>query len=82
VSATVNGTFAVDATQPLGTALTITETYTSSSNGNKYYRLEAKSTNWTFPGLTITDARQAAVAGTNGGFLTMASSGTNCVATP
>ena len=82
VSATVNGVFAVDATQPVGTALTVTETYTAASNGNKFYRLEAKSTNWAFPGTTITNARQASVGGTNGGFLTMASSGTNCVATP
>jgi hypothetical protein len=82
VSATVNGAFAIDATQPVGTALTVTETYTASSNGNKFYRLEAKSANWAFPGTTITNARQASVAGTNGGFLTMASSGTSCVATP
>jgi hypothetical protein len=81
VSATVNGTFALDVTQPSGTALTITETY-SSSSANKFYRLEAKSVNWAFPGTTITNARQAAVAGTNGGFLTMQNSGTKCVATP
>jgi hypothetical protein len=81
VSATVNGTFALDVTQPSGTALTVTETY-SSSNTKEFYRLEAKSVNWAFPGTTITNARQAAVAGTNGGFLTMQSSGTKCVATP
>jgi hypothetical protein len=80
VSSTVNGTFAVDVTQPVGTALTVTETYTSAT-GNKFYRLEAKSTNWSFPGTTITNARQAAVAGTNGGFLTISSSGTKCTAT-
>ncbi|MFI5035569.1 MAG: hypothetical protein ACHQFZ_05135 [Acidimicrobiales bacterium] len=80
VSSTINGTFALDATQPAGTALTITETYTSNT-GNKFYRLEAKSAHWAFPGTTITNARQAAVSGTNGGFLTMASSGTRCTAT-
>jgi hypothetical protein len=82
VSATVNGVFAAVATQPVGLALTVTETYTAASNGKKFYRLEAKSANWAFPGTTITNARQAAVGGTNGGFLTMASSGTLCVATP
>jgi hypothetical protein len=81
VSATVNGTFALDVTQPSGTALTVTETYTSAI-GNKFYRLEAKSLNWPFPGTTITNARQASVLGTNGGRLTMASSGTRCTATP
>jgi hypothetical protein len=80
VSSTVNGTFALDVTQPVGTALTVTETYTAAT-GNKFYRLEAKSANWPFPGTTITNARQAAVGGTNGGFLTMASSGTRCTAT-
>lgn len=80
VSSTVNGVFAVDTTQPAGTALTVTETYTTST-GNKFYRLEAKSTNWPFPGTTITNARQAAVSGTNGGFLTIASSGAKCKAT-
>ncbi len=80
VSATVNGTFAVDVTQPSGTALTVTETYTSAT-GKKFYRLEAKSANWPFPGTTITNAREAAVAGTIGGYLTMASSGTECTAT-
>jgi hypothetical protein len=81
VSATVNGSFALDLTQPSGTALSVTETYTSSS-ANKFYRLEAKSVNWAFPGTTITNARQASVAGTNGGYLTMQSSGTKCTATP
>lgn len=80
VSSTVSGTFSVDATQPTGTALTVTETYTTNS-GNKFYRLEAKSANWAFPGATITYARQAAVLGTNGGYLTMATSGTRCTAT-
>ncbi len=80
VSSTVNGTFTVETTQPLGTALTVTETYTSST-GNKFYRLEAKSANWAFPGTTITNARQAAVSGTNGGFLTISSTGTKCTAT-
>jgi hypothetical protein len=79
VSSTVNGTFAVDTTQPSGTTQTVTETYTTA--GEKFYRLEAKSLNWTFPGATITYARQAAVAGTNGGYLTMATSGTECSAT-
>jgi hypothetical protein len=81
VSSTVNGTFAVDATQPAGTALTITETYTSGTTGNKFYRLEAKSAHWAFPGTTITNARQAAVMGTNGGFVTMSSSSPQCTAT-
>jgi hypothetical protein len=81
VSSTVNGTFALDTTQPSGTSLTVTETYTSAT-GNKFYRLEAKSLNWPFPGTTITNARQASVLGTNGGWLTMASSGTRCTATP
>lgn len=80
VSSSVNGTFAVDATQPSGTALTVTETYTSST-GKKFYRLEAKSANWPFPGTTITNAREASVAGTIGGYLTIASSGTRCAAT-
>jgi hypothetical protein len=74
--------FSVDATQPSGTALTVNETYTSA--GKKYYRLEAESTNWSFPGTTnteITNAREASVSGTNGGFLTMATSGTECAAT-
>ncbi len=70
----------LDATQPSGTALTVTESYSSSSTGKKYYRLEAKSLNWPFPGTTITNAREASVAGTNGGYLTMASSGTECAA--
>jgi hypothetical protein len=82
VSATVNGSFVVDATQPVSTALTVTESYSSSSTGNKFYRLEAKSTYWAFPGTTITNARQASVAGTGGGYLTMASTGTKCTATP
>jgi len=80
VSSTVNGTFALDATQPTGTALTVTETYTSGSTGKKFYRLEAKSTNWAFPGATMTNARQAAVSGTNGGYLTMSST-PSCTAT-
>jgi hypothetical protein len=80
VSSTVSGTFALDATQPSGTALTVTETYTSAT-GNKFYRLEAASLNWAFPGTTITNARQASVSGTNGGYLTVASTGTLCRAT-
>jgi hypothetical protein len=79
VSSTVNGTFALDATQPVGTALTVNETYTSGT-GNKFYRLEAESAHWAFPGPTITNARQAAVSGTNGGHLTISSSGTECTA--
>jgi hypothetical protein len=79
VSATVNGTFALDATQPTGTALTVTETYTTA--GKKFYRLEAKSANWAFPGATITNAREVSVAGTIGGYLTMAKTGTECLAT-
>jgi hypothetical protein len=82
VSATAGGVYALATTQPVGLALTVTETYTAPTNGTKYYRLEAKSTHWAFPGVTITNAREAAVGGTNGGFLTMASSGTLCVATP
>lgn len=81
VSATSGGTYALSGTQPSGTALTVDETYTSSSTGKKYYRLEAETAHWPFPGTTITNAREASVAGTNGGYLTMASSGTECVAT-
>lgn len=82
VSATGTGSFSLDATQPSGTALTVDETYTSSSTGKKYYRLEAESANWSFPGTSsYTNAREAAVSGTNGGYLTMASSGTECSAT-
>lgn len=81
VSSTSSGTYALDATQPSGTALTVTESYSSSTTGKKYYRLEAKTLNWAFPGTTITNAREASVSGTNGGYLTMASSGTECAAT-
>lgn len=81
VSATSSGTYALDTTQPSGTALTVNETYSSSTTGKKYYRLEAESLNWPFPGTTITNAREASVGGANGGFLTMASSGTECAAT-
>ncbi len=81
VSSSATSGFALDATQPSGTALTITETYSSSTTGKKYYRLEAESTNWAFPGTTITNAREDSVGGTNGGYLTMASSGTKCTAT-
>jgi hypothetical protein len=80
VSSSVNGTFSVDATQPSGTTLTVTETYTSAT-GKKFYRLEAKSANWPFPGTSITNAREATVLGTLGGYLTIASSGTECAAT-
>jgi hypothetical protein len=80
VSATAGGTYVLDATQPASTALTVTETYTTST-GDKYYRLEAKSVNWAFPGTTITNAREASVSGTNGGYLTMATTGTKCSAT-
>ena len=80
VSSTINGTFALDTTQPVGTALTVTETYTAAT-GNKFYRLEAKSASWPFPGTTITNAREASVLSTLGGFVTMASSGTLCTAT-
>lgn len=79
VSASASSGFTVDATQPSGTALTVTETYTTA--GKKYYRLEAESANWSFPGTTITNAREASVSGTNGGYLTMATSGTKCAAT-
>ncbi len=79
VSSTANGTYALDTTQPSGTALTVNETYTSGT-GNKYYRLEAKSSNWIFPGSTITNAREASVSGTNGGYLTIASSKCTAVA--
>lgn len=82
VGATINGAFTVDITQPVGTALTVTETYRAFSIGEKFYRLEAQSTNWAFPGTTISNARQASVAGTNGGYLTMANSRVKCVATP
>jgi hypothetical protein len=78
VSATAGGSYALDDTQPTGTALTVTETYTTA--GKKYYRLEAKSANWAFPGTTITNAREASVAGTIGGYLKMAKSGTECSA--
>jgi hypothetical protein len=80
VSSTVNGTFALDATQPSGTALTVTETYTGSP-GNLFYRLEAASVNWAFPGTNVTNARVVAVLGTIGGYLTMAHSGTKCTDT-
>ena len=79
VSSTANGTYALDATQPSGVVLTVNETYTSGT-GNKYYRLEAESSHWTYPGSTITNAREASVSGTNGGHLTIASSGTECTA--
>jgi hypothetical protein len=79
VSATAGGTYALDVSQPAGTALTVTEAYTTA--GNKYYRLEAKSVNWAFPGTTITNAREASVSGTNGGYLTMATTATKCTAT-
>jgi hypothetical protein len=79
VSSTVNGTFALDATQPSGTALTVTETYTTS--GVKFYRMEAASVNWAFPGTNVTNARVVAVLGTIGGYLTMAHSGTKCTET-
>jgi archaellum component FlaG (FlaF/FlaG flagellin family) len=79
VSSTSGGTYAADGTQPSGTALTINETYTSSSNGDKYYRLEAKTSTWTsFPGATIVNAREATEGATLNGFLLMASSGTKC----
>jgi hypothetical protein len=80
VSSTSSGSYTLDTTQPSGTALTVTESYTSST-GKKYYRLEAESSNWPFPGTTITNAREASVSGTNGGYLTMASSGTECAPT-
>lgn len=81
-SSTVNGTFALATSQPAGVALTVTETY-SAATGNKFYRLEAMSSGWPFPGTTITNARQASVLGTVGGWLTMASTGgTRCSATP
>lgn len=82
VSSTLSGTYALAGTQPSGTATTVTETYTSSSTGNKFFRLEAKSTNWAFPGTTVTNAREAAVAGTDGGYLTMTSTSPFCTATP
>jgi hypothetical protein len=81
VSSTLAGTFALDTTQPSGTALTATETYSSSTTGKKFYRLEAESVNWSFPGTTITNAREASAVSTLGGYLTMASSGTECAAT-
>lgn len=82
VSATATGTYALAGTQPSGTALTVNETYTSTTTGKKFYRLEAESANWPFPGAaSYTNAREASVAGTNGGYLTMASSGTECSAT-
>jgi hypothetical protein len=81
VSSTVSGTFALDTTQPSGTALTVTETYSSSTAGKKFYRLEAESVNWSFPGTNITNAREASAVSTLGGYLTMASSGTECAAT-
>jgi hypothetical protein len=80
VSSTLNGTFALDTTQPSGTALTVTEAYTTS--GVKFYRLEAASVNWAFPGTNVTNARVVAVLGTIGGYLTMSHSGTKCIATP
>lgn len=80
VSSSSAGTYALDTTQPSGTAVSVNETYTSST-GKKYYRLEAKSANWAFPGTTITNAREANVAGTNGGYITIASTGTECSAT-
>lgn len=82
VSSTATGTYALDGTQPSGTALTVDETYTSSTTGKKYYRLEAESANWAFPGAAgYANGREASVAGTNGGYLTMSSSGTECAAT-
>jgi hypothetical protein len=78
VSSTVGGTYAADVTQPAGTALTVTESYTSSP-GSKYYRLEAKTAVWTtFPGATIVNAREATEGATLNGFLVMAATGTKC----
>ena len=48
-------------------------------SAKKYYRLEAESADWPFPGTTITYAREASVSGTNGGYLTMSTS--SCTAT-
>ncbi len=79
VSATASGTYALDGTQPSGTALTVNESYTNSTSAKKYYRLEAESADWPFPGTTITYAREASVSGTNGGYLTMSTS--SCTAT-
>jgi hypothetical protein len=80
VSSSATSGFALDTTQPSSTALSVVETYTTST-GKKYYRLEAKTANWAFPGTTIANAREAAVSGTNGGYLTMAASGTKCAPT-
>ncbi|HEV2427321.1 MAG TPA: hypothetical protein VGS61_03765 [Acidimicrobiales bacterium] len=81
VSSSANGTYALATTQPTGTNTTVIETYTSSTSGAKYFRLEAKSANWAYPGSTVTNAREASVAGTNGGFLTMTASSPFCTAT-
>lgn len=81
VSSSANGTYALAGTQPSGTATTVTETYTASTTGTKYFRLEASSAHWAFPGSTVTNAREASVAGTNGGFLTMTASSPFCTAT-
>lgn len=48
--------------------------------GIKFYRREAKSTYGAFFGTTIASTRPAAVSGTNGRNLTIASSGTTCTA--
>jgi hypothetical protein len=83
-STTANGTYTQAGSTLTGATLTVTLTYTSAANtiggtGNKYYRLEAASTNWTYSGATITNAREATEGATLNGFLVMASSGTQCV---
>jgi hypothetical protein len=83
-SSTVNGTYTQAGSTLTGTTLTVTLTYTTTvgtigGTGNKFYRLEAASTNWTYPGATITNGREATEGATLNGFLVMASSGTRCV---
>ena len=83
-SSTVNGTYTQAGSTLTGSTLTVNLTYTTSvgtiaGTGNKFYRLEAASTNWTYPGASITNAREATEGATLNGFLVMAASGTRCV---
>ena len=83
-SSTANGTYTQAGSTLSGSTLTVVLTYTTTKGtidgtGNKFYRLEAASTNWTYPGATITNAREATEGATLNGFLVMASSGTRCV---
>jgi hypothetical protein len=77
-STSLAGPYALATKQPAGTALTISETYTTTTD--EYYRLEAKSTHWAFPGTTITNAREATVGSTLNGYLAMTKGPATCTA--